>query len=91
MLKQLWLNKMYDSQSTRNCALYEELDENWWILKHRVCMQDRDQAMYGDDSPGITLQYDDDRTMIIVDDVIISKCKYLHSVFHGDYRTIVSI
>ena len=52
---------------------------------HRVC-QDQDQAKYGDASPVITLQYDDDMTM-----VIISKCKYLHSVFDGDYRTIVTI
>ena len=29
MLKQLWLHKMYDSQSTRNSTFYEELDEKW--------------------------------------------------------------
>ena len=42
-------------------------------------------------TPLVYIQDVDDRTIVTVNDVTISKCKYLHSLFNADYRAVVTI
>ena len=42
-------------------------------------------------TPLVYIQYVNDRTIVTVNDVTISKCKYLHSLFDVDNRAVVTI